>query len=115
VDAAGKSLLVGDSLQKGGELLLFVVAEGGEEGLLVFAGDAADGLERGASLGCEMEEIAAAIIGIIAALDQGARFEIVEQGDQLAGKHAQDAGQGALGEGDPASAMAAVANARGKG
>ena len=98
MDSWREPLLRGDALEEGGELMLLGLSEGGEEGLVVLAGDAADGFEHGATAFREVEGMAAAVVGIGAALDEALRFELIDQGDQTAGQHAEGGGEGLLGD-----------------
>lgn len=97
VDAAGEPLIVGDSLQQVREPLLFVLGKRGEKGVLMLSGYATDGFEDDAPLGGEMEGVAAAVLGIAAALDEAAGFKIVEERDELAGDDTETSGELPLG------------------
>ena len=81
---ARKSLLVGDPLQKLGELALLVSGESCEQRFLMFARNSSYGLQGNAPFFGEMERIASTIIGVVAALDEPARFQVVHQGHEAA-------------------------------
>src|SRR5438132_6685389 len=91
--AAGESLVTGDSLQKLCKLPLLVDGKSCEQNFLMFACNATDGLQGNAAFFGEMERIAAAIIGMVAALNESTGFQLVHQGHKAAGEHAQNAGE----------------------
>jgi hypothetical protein len=98
VDVPDEALLVGDALEKCGEVLAILVGEGGEQGALMFAGDIADGGEGLLSFFREDELMTATVAGADAALGEAECLELIEQSDEAAGDHAQPVGQRLLGK-----------------
>src|SRR5437868_14774132 len=72
-----EALLVGDAEEELRELLALVVGERREQGVLVFAGDLAHLAEGAPTFVGEPQGVAAAIVGIFAACDQLALFQLV--------------------------------------
>lgn len=96
MNVAGKALLVGDALEKCGEVLALRIAEGSQQGALMFAGDLAHSGEGLLSFFSEDKLVAAAVAGTDVALGQAECVQLVKQSDQTAGDHAQAFGQGLL-------------------
>jgi hypothetical protein len=69
MDPASESLLIGNALQKSSELPLFLVRDSGQQGLRVFARNTTNPLKRSAAFVRDMQSMAAAVVGTLAALD----------------------------------------------
>src|SRR5207253_1075314 len=63
------------------------------QGLLVFTRDAADRLERFSSGLREVEGIPAPIVWTVSPFHQSARLQVVDQGDETAGKNVEMGGE----------------------
>lgn len=98
MDVGREALLVGDALEQVLQLSAPVFSERGEQGTLMLAGDLAQAGEHLAPVGGEVEGVAAAVVLIAAALDEAARIQRVEQGNEAAGDHLQPGREGLLGE-----------------
>lgn len=107
-------LLVGDALEQIVELAALLFGERGEQGTLVLPSDLAKSAEHLAAVGGEVEGVAAAVVLIAAALDQGAGVQRVEQGNEAAGNHLQTRRQGLLCEAGAGTEDAQDAGVRGR-
>ena len=77
-------MLLGEPEQQCVELCSLLAAQGGEELVLELARQAAEAFECLASRGGHADELASAVVGVSAALDQAGVLELVEKPDELA-------------------------------
>ena len=88
-----KALLIGHPLQQERELLLLFGVQRGQQSLLMLARYPADSLLRRTAFLRQVQQVAAAVVGIFPPLDKASRFEIIQKSHQAAWKHPQPAGQ----------------------
>lgn len=98
MDVAGESLLIGNALEQGGELLLLGLGECGEQQPLMLTRDVADSGEGLLSFFREKQGVTAAVVRVGGTLDETVSAELVEESHEATGHHTEPAGECLLGE-----------------
>jgi hypothetical protein len=98
MDTRSQSLLFGDPLEQGAELLPLFFTQGGAQGGIVLASNATDGFEGLPALLSHVQSIAPTVIGAVAPFHETAPFEFVHQDDEAAREDAQNLAECLLAE-----------------
>ena len=89
-------MLLGDPQQHARQLLAFVGAERRAQRLLMLPGDPPDRIQHAPPRVGQAHGIPAAVVWVVASLDQPARLQLVQQGDEPAGEYVQMLREGLL-------------------
>jgi hypothetical protein len=98
MDPRSQTLLFGDPLKQGAELLPLLFTQSGAQGGIVLASHATDGFERLPALLSQVQSVAPTVIGAVAAFYETASFKFVYQDDEAAREDAQNLAERLLAE-----------------
>jgi hypothetical protein len=98
MDPRRQTLLLGDPLEQGAQLLPLLFTQGRAQGGIVLASHAADGFEGLPALLGQVKGVAPPVIGAVATFHEPAPFKFVYQDDEAARQDAQNLAERLLAE-----------------
>jgi hypothetical protein len=98
MDPRSQTLLFGDPLKQGAELLALLFTQSGAQGGIVLASHATDCFEGLPTLLRHVQSVAPPVIGAVAPFHETASFKVVYQDDEAAREDAQNLAERLLAE-----------------